>query len=1268
MVVGQLELQLFASMARLQSDMDKAKRSVGDAVGKMNQILGTIGIGISVAGFTSLIKSVVDVGDRFNDLKKITGLTVEQLAGLEKAALLNGSSLDQVAKAVGIMSKNIVAGSAALQSLGVATKQSNGEFRASNEVLLDVADRFSRMRDGVQKAALAQEIFGKSGRELIPLLNEGRAALESQIDAYSKASGMTTKLAEDSDRFNDILTLLGSKVSAVKNTFVAELLPALNNIGTAMLNSGQSTNQFSFAASVVVPVLQGLAIAAFTVVDTFRGMGREIGARAAQLAAFASMDFSGAKFIGQALAEDNAKARVEYDKFVATVMNGDKSVQQFTQTQKEYLKIEQQLPAAVGKTTEALKVKKALTDAEQLALLKQQESTKDTIALAQRVASVTDSVATEQEIYNRKLEELNKLKPYLTVQTYERALDKLNDTTKQTAVVTRQTTDAVTQFWIQANRNIQSSFANGIFDSFSDGLDGMVRSVKTAVLRIISEFAALKILEFFGGGIGGTGSTGGTVSTLASLASMFGGARTGGGGIATGGGVTTGAFSNAGGAGTAFIGGAGTALGGSGMGATATRNSSVLSGGNLMALGAMAGPYGMAAAAAFMAMQALEKKVGDYKLTGGAKFALGAYEMFSPMAYTVKGLGLQTPEALIGKFLFGRGPYKFRQQSIQGDISNQGLDGTITDVFKSKGGVFKSNKHKEFETALPSEIIRDIDKTLFNIYKSTNTFAKNLGMDASQIDKYTKEIQVISEKGKTITTEAVTEMLTVVADDVARLAMPNVESFSLTGESASKTFERLNTELETLKNAAQNLGASVGYAAGIINSMSIDARSAFVDQAGGIDRLNELTSAFFDGFLSDSEKLNIRTDQLSNALNKLGLSADLTKEQFKALVQSTDTSNEMRIGLLELVPAFLAVRTAVEQLGDVSENTAAQIINNTGPAFAQLQRAVNAERTRITNDYQAAIAKSDSSIKGVVDSIGRLKSLSDALKATTSNLNPLTWDQATSKIRDAIQTMQKGGDVTADSLRDALNVLGSKGNITGARSTFELDREQAKATILLNKLGGMTNSQLTLEERSLAALEAQRNRLDTGFSEEMARLDNILIKAQEQIDILGGIDVTLLSLSKALGNFNLRSVQAGGSAIGGVKPNGNASITDQQIRDYANAPGRTEMEIYNAAKKNGVSFEQYAAATGSQVQDLYDWAKKKNLPTFANGGMHSGGLRIVGERGPELERTGSSKITSNKDLQEMMSNKEVAAQVKKLNDKLDSVIQGNTYMRVKVMA
>lgn len=59
-------------------------------------------------------------------------------------------------------------------------------------------------------------------------------------------------------------------------------------------------------------------------------------------------------------------------------------------------------------------------------------------------------------------------------------------------------------------------------------------------------------------------------------------------------------------------------------------------------------------------------------------------------------------------------------------------------------------------------------------------------------------------------------------------------------------------------------------------------------------------------------------------------------------------------------------------------------------------------------------------------------------------------------------------------------------------------------------------------------------------------------------------------------------------------------------------------------------------------------ATYKALPAFANGGEFSGGLRIVGENGPEIEMTGPSRITSNSDSRKLLDNSEVVAELRAL--------------------
>ena len=64
----------------------------------------------------------------------------------------------------------------------------------------------------------------------------------------------------------------------------------------------------------------------------------------------------------------------------------------------------------------------------------------------------------------------------------------------------------------------------------------------------------------------------------------------------------------------------------------------------------------------------------------------------------------------------------------------------------------------------------------------------------------------------------------------------------------------------------------------------------------------------------------------------------------------------------------------------------------------------------------------------------------------------------------------------------------------------------------------------------------------------------------------------------------------------------------------------------------------------------------KLLPGYANGGYHSGGARIVGEQGPELEVTGSSFITDAKLTKSLLKSPKNNEETKQLIAELGNIV------------
>jgi hypothetical protein len=105
------------------------------------------------------------------------------------------------------------------RDLGVAVKDANGDIRPLEGILLDIANVFNKMPDGVRKTALAVELFGRSGLSFIPTLNEGRDAVRGLgDDAERLGFVLSDQQTADADRFGDSLNQLNRTITGLRTS------------------------------------------------------------------------------------------------------------------------------------------------------------------------------------------------------------------------------------------------------------------------------------------------------------------------------------------------------------------------------------------------------------------------------------------------------------------------------------------------------------------------------------------------------------------------------------------------------------------------------------------------------------------------------------------------------------------------------------------------------------------------------------------------------------------------------------------------------------------------------------------------------------------------------------------------------------------------------------------------------------------------------------------------------------------------------------------
>lgn len=134
-------------------------RGMVGAAGGLSGALGALAPVVTGVGLGAMAKGAIDAADDMNDLSQKTGVSVEQLSRFKQAADASGTSIEGVGSAMVKLNRNLATGNdqaaLALQGLGISATDAAGKLKSTDQIMLEVADKFATMPDGAQKSATA---------------------------------------------------------------------------------------------------------------------------------------------------------------------------------------------------------------------------------------------------------------------------------------------------------------------------------------------------------------------------------------------------------------------------------------------------------------------------------------------------------------------------------------------------------------------------------------------------------------------------------------------------------------------------------------------------------------------------------------------------------------------------------------------------------------------------------------------------------------------------------------------------------------------------------------------------------------------------------------------------------------------------------------------------------------------------------------------------------------------------------------------------------
>lgn len=236
-VIGLAEIAIAPEVSGFAAEL---KNKVGEAMKNPLAVAGAAvtAVGATVGAFAkSSVDKFKDVAGEVKQLTSATGGSVESMSRLRFAAEETGVSTDSLGTGLKKLGLNVVNNSAQFDKLGIKVKDSRGQLLPMDQTLGNVANKFKTMPNGVEKNALAIQLFGKQGTDLIPILNKGKDGL-SELGAQADKFGLTlTQGNLDAIRKNAAAHReLQAAMDGLKVQVGAQLMPVIASLAAFLVD------------------------------------------------------------------------------------------------------------------------------------------------------------------------------------------------------------------------------------------------------------------------------------------------------------------------------------------------------------------------------------------------------------------------------------------------------------------------------------------------------------------------------------------------------------------------------------------------------------------------------------------------------------------------------------------------------------------------------------------------------------------------------------------------------------------------------------------------------------------------------------------------------------------------------------------------------------------------------------------------------------------------------------------------------------------------
>lgn len=257
---------------KLQKQAKDLSKTLGEGFKKAGTIF-TATIGAVTAVSTSFAIKAGETCDRIDDLSNKIGISRQGFQEWDYLLAQNGATIESLQMGFKKLTSNIVGASTGNKSaikifkqLGISIKDSTGHLKNQEQVFNEAVLALQRMPEGARKAQIANTLFGKSGSELMPLLNSTNKRLAEQRAEYKRLGlAISDDVIDEGNKLGDNIEKWKSLTTAWGAVIGGKFIPILNQL------SDQFMANMPQIQAAIIPVVDG-------VIEAIKFLGQHIDA------------------------------------------------------------------------------------------------------------------------------------------------------------------------------------------------------------------------------------------------------------------------------------------------------------------------------------------------------------------------------------------------------------------------------------------------------------------------------------------------------------------------------------------------------------------------------------------------------------------------------------------------------------------------------------------------------------------------------------------------------------------------------------------------------------------------------------------------------------------------------------------------------------------------------------------------------------------------------------------------------------------------------